>query len=301
MTPKKALVATDIADNTGTTKGIKHWSGRSSTGLSWDVYQGNSLEVLRTLPAEHFHCVITSPPYYWLRDYGVSGQIGHEESVTGYVEAIASTMDEVRRVLKSDGLLFLNLGDTYYSGKGKSHGIDPKSAKRRFGLRAVDKSGGLGIGILPKSVIGLPWRVALEMGQRKWVLRSAVIWHRKHALTESVKDRPRRSYENIFMFAKGRNYFFNRGALRDVVVEEDVWTISARPKATNGIDTAPFPDELVERCLELGCPEQGRVLDPFAGSGTTLRVAVKTGRSATGIDLHPDFCAYILDQVGTLL
>jgi hypothetical protein len=165
-------------------------------------------------------------------------------------------MDEVYRVLRKDGLLFLNIGDTYYSGKGKSHGIDPKSAKRRFELRAVDKSGGLGIGLRPKSIIGIPWRVALEMCQRQWALRGAVIWRRKHALKESVKDRPRRSYENIFMFSKNRNYFFNRAALRDVVVEEDVWSISARPKSTNGIDTAPYPNELVERCLALGCPEK---------------------------------------------
>lgn len=257
--------------------------------------------VLRGLPSGHYNCVVTSPPYYWLRDYGVRGQIGHEESVSGYVNALASVMDEVYRVLRKDGVLFLNIGDTYYSGKGKSHGVDPKSAKRRFGLRAVDRSGGLGIGIRPKSIIGIPWRVAVEMCQRKWVLRSAIIWHRKHALTESVKDRPRRSYENIFMFSKDRNYFFNRAALRDVLVEEDVWSISARSKATNGIDTAPYPDELVERCLALGCPKQGLVLDPFAGGGTTLRVALATGRSATGIDLNPEFCEYMRDSLRTLL
>jgi DNA modification methylase len=209
-------------------------------------------------------------------------------------------MDEVYRVLTDDGLVFLNLGDTYYSGKGKSHGTDPKSTKRRFGLRAVDKSGGLGIGIRPKSIIGVPWRVALEMSaRRKWVLRSSIIWHRKHSLPEAVKDRPRRSYENIFMFAKQRNYYFNRKALRDVVVEEDVWTIPNRSKPANGIDTAPFPDELVERCLELGCPGGGWVLDPFAGSGTTVKVAVKSGRHGTGIDLNPEFCKYMVGQLKT--
>ncbi|MHB1955195.1 MAG: DNA-methyltransferase [Sulfobacillus sp.] len=277
------------------------WFGACLGGATWNVYQGDALAVLRGLPAGHFHCVVTSPPYYWLRDYGTRGQIGHEESVAGYVGAIAAVMDEVHRVLRKDGVLFLNIGDTYYSGKGKSHGIDPKSAKRRFGLRAVDKSGGLGIGLRPKSIIGIPWRVAVEMCQRKWVLRSAIIWHRKNALTESVKDRPRRSYENIFMFSKDRNYFFNRAALRDVIVEEDVWSISARPKPTNGIDTAPYPDELVERCLALGCPEKGNVLDPFAGGGTTLRVALATGRSATGIDLSPAFCEYMSNNLRSLL
>ena len=276
-----------------------HWSGTTSTGANWDVYEGNASDVLKTLPPEQFNCAVTSPPYYWLRDYGVQGQIGHESAVGEYVEALARTMDQVYRVLTKDGLLFLNLGDTYYSGKGKSHGTDPKSSKRRFGLRAVDKSGGLGIELKPKSIIGIPWRVALEMAKRKWVLRSAIIWHRKHALTEAVQDRPRRSYENIFMFAKSRSYFFNREALRNILVEEDVWTISARPKPTNGIDTAPFPDELVERCLDLGCPRSGSVLDPFAGAGTTVRVAVTSGRSATGIDLNPSFCRYMAAQLQT--
>jgi DNA modification methylase len=275
----------------------KHWRGGAPNGRAWNVYNGDALEVLRQLPAQEFHCVVTSPPYFWLRDYNVAGQIGHEDSVLEYVNALADVMDEVHRVLRKDGVVFLNLGDTYYSGKGKSHGTDPKSAKRRFGLRAVDKSGGLGIDLKPKSVIGVPWRVAIEMSRRKWVLRSAIIWHRKHALTEAVIDRPRRSYENVFMFAKERSYFFNREALKDVVVEEDVWTISARPKGTNGIDTAPYPDELVERCLALGCPAGGNVLDPFAGAGTTVRVALNLGRNATGIDLNPEFCEHMLNQL----
>jgi DNA modification methylase len=274
-----------------------HWTGTHNTVHSWDVYLGDSQHVLTTLPDECFDCVITSPPYYWLRDYGIKGQVGHEDTVTEYIDSLATIMDQVYRVLRKCGVLFVNLGDTYYSGKGKSHGADPKSTKRRFGLRAVDKSGGVGVGIRPKSIIGTPWRTALEMVKRRWILRSSIIWHRKHALTEAVKDRPRRSYEYLFMFVKSRNYFFNRAALSDIVVEEDVWTIPARPKPTNGIDTAPFPDELVERCLNLGCPADGHVLDPFAGAGTTLRVALTAGRSTVGIDLHPDFCRYMVDQL----
>src|SRR4051794_3998871 len=138
----------------------KNWSGASrATGADWKVYLGDALSVLKRLPDNHFDCSITSPPYYWLRDYGIDGQMGHEATVAQYVEAMAEVMDEVLRVLKDEGLLFLNIGDTYYSGKGKSHGVDPKSTKRRFGLRAVDKSGGMGIGIRPKSMIGIPWRV----------------------------------------------------------------------------------------------------------------------------------------------
>ncbi len=274
-------------------------SGLTQAGIQWTVHNGQALQVLQQLPSETFNCVITSPPYFWLRSYGVDGQIGLEESVAEYVNSITSVMDEVFRVLKNDGILFLNLGDTYYSGKGESQGQDRKSSKRRFGLRAVDKSGGLGIGLQQKSLIGIPWRVALEMVARRWILRSSIIWYRKHALPEAVKDRPKRSYENVFMFVKDRKYYFDRQILQ-YEDQEDMWTIVARPKATNGLKTAPFPDELVQRCLNIGCQPAGSVLDPFAGSGTTLRVAVESGRPATGIDLHPKFCNYMIDELRRL-
>lgn len=274
------------------------FEGISNEGNEWRIYVGDTCEVLKSFPSETFDCVITSPPYFWLRDYGVENQIGHEETVEGYVQAITDVMDEVQRVLSSNGLLFLNLGDTYYSGKGKAHGTDPKSSKRRFGLRAVDKSGGLGIGLQRKTMIGVPWRVAIEMTQREWVLRSSIVWNRIHRLRESVRDRPRRSYEFVFMFAKARYYYFNRKPLKDKN-EEDIWAISAS-KATNGLDTAPFPEELVERCLEIGCKPGGKVLDPFSGAGTTLKVALKTGRSATGIDLNYEFCEYAANQLKEL-
>ncbi|XOF32890.1 MAG: DNA-methyltransferase [Candidatus Electrothrix sp. YB6] len=277
---------------------IQKFYGHTKSNTDWTVYKGDALKILKELPAEHYNCVVTSPPYYWLRDYGVDGQIGIEDTVEGYVDSISNVMDEVYRVIKQDGVLFLNIGDTYYSGKGKSHGVDKKSSKRRFGLRAVDKSGGLDIGVKPKSLIGIPWRVALEMCKRNWVLRSPIIWYRKHSLPESVQDRPRRSYEHIFMFVKNRKYYFNRQAL-EAEEQEDMWTISARPKGTH-IGTAPYPDELVQRCLDIGCPIGGSVLDPFAGGGTTLRVAVQSGCSATGIDLNPEFCQYIVESLSKL-
>lgn len=276
---------------------IKKWQGRTVNDTPWSIYQGDAATVLREeIPDESIDCVVTSPPYFWLRDYEVEDQIGQEETIDEYVAAICHVMDEVYRVLKPDGLLFLNIGDTYYSGKGKSHGTDPKSSKRRFGLRAVDKSGGMGIGLQRKSLIGIPWRVAIEMTTRQWVLRSPIIWHQKSSLPESVTDRPRRSYEFVFMFAKDRYYYFNRKPLVDDD-QEDMWTIVARPRANNGINTAPYPDELVARCLAIGCKPHGTVLDPFAGSGTTLRVALTTGRSAIGIDLSPEFCNYMVQEI----
>jgi len=186
------------------------WHGHTVDDVAWHVYRGDARAVLETLPSDEFHCAMTSPPYHWLRDYGVEQQIGLEETINQYVQSIASVMDEVRRVLRKNGLLFLNLGDTYYSGKGESQGKDRKSKKRRFGLRAIDKSGGLGVDLERKSMIGIPWRVAIEMARRKWVLRSCIIWHRDKSLPEAVKDRPHRSYEYVFMFAKNRQYFFDR-------------------------------------------------------------------------------------------
>jgi DNA modification methylase len=276
------------------------WHGKTSLGLQWSVYEGNALEIIKHLSDNSIHCVVTSPPYYWLRDYGVDGQIGMEETVDGYVQNISNIMDEIKRVLRKDGIVFLNIGDTYYSGKGESQGKDKKSNKRRFGLRAVDKSGGLGIGIQRKSIIGIPWRVAIEMSLRGWVLRSPIIWHRESCLPEHVKDRPSRSYEYVFMFVKDRHYFFNKQPLVEQKIEEDMWTIAARPKVTNGIDTAPYPDELVKRCLQVGCPVGGVVLDPFLGSGTTMRVALTMGNPAIGVDLNPKFCHYAVKKLREL-
>lgn len=273
------------------------WHGRSSHGGMWSIYQGDALQILKRLEDASVNCAVTSPPYYWLRDYGVAGQIGLEDTVQDYVDSIADVMDELKRILQPDGLLFLNLSDTYYSGKGKSHGRDRKSNKRRFGLRAVDKSGGLGIGLQRKSIIGIPWRVAIEMAARGWVLRSTIIWHRENCLPEAVSDRPSRSYEYVFMFAKGRKYYFDKQPLIDQKVEEDMWTIPARPKIGNGLDTAPYPDELVRRCLQIGCRPKGVVLDPFVGGGTTARVALSMGRSAIGVDLKREFALYAASQL----
>ena len=276
-------------------EGLNDWAGNSGNGVLWEVLRGDVRKVLKGLEENRFDCVVTSPPYYWLRNYDVEGQIGLEDKIEDYVNSIADSMDEVRRVLKTTGILFLNLSDTYYSAKGKPKGEDKKNRARRFGLRAVDASG---LGVPRKPLIGIPWRVSLEMINRGWVLRAPIIWQREAAMPEpTAKDRPWRTYELVFMFSKSQRYFFNRSALGN---EEDIWNISARPKSSNGLHAAAFPEELVKRCLELGCPERGEVLDPFAGTGTTLEVAVKSGRAAVGIDLKQEFCEYMAQSLGKL-
>ena len=174
---------------------LRSWEGRvGNRGSRWTVYNGDARAVLSELPADQFSCVVTSPPYFWQRDYDVGGQIGLEPSIDGYVQSVCDTMNEVKRVLKPRGVLFLNLGDTYYSGKGKPHGHDPKHNGRRLKvLRAVDTSG---LGVPQKTVIGIPWRVALEMISRGWTLRAPIIWRREKALPEAnALDRPWRTYE----------------------------------------------------------------------------------------------------------
>ena len=227
----------------------------------------------------------------------MDGQIGLERSVDAYVSNVCTVLDEARRILRKDGVLFLNVGDTYYSGKGRSHGEDRKSSKRRFGLRAVDESGGLGIGLPRKSLIGIPWRLAIALSTSGWVLRSSIIWHRHNRLPEHVLDRPSRSYEYVFMLAKERRYFFDKRPLIEREVDEDVWSIPAKPRSASGMDTAPFPDELVERCLSIGCRQGGIVLDPFLGAGTTVRVAKDMGLSGVGVELNRAFCEHAVGQL----
>lgn len=277
---------------------ILEW--HSDSPLPWRLFCGQAKEALRLLDDSSIDCVITSPPYFWLRDYKVDGQIGLEETVDGYVVALTDVMTEIFRVLKPTGSLFLNIGDTYYSGKGKSHGVDKKSSKRRFGLRAVDKSGGIGIALQRKSIIGIPWRVAIKMCQHGWVLRSPIIWHRLKSLPEAVRDRPARGYEYIFLFVKSRHYYFNKAGLPKNGGSEDVWSIPARAKLNGARETAPFPDELVEQCLAVGCPPSGIVLDPFCGSGTTMRVALQKNHPAIGIELSQSFCGHIRNDLWRL-
>ena len=271
------------------TPDVRRWSSEIPR---WDLYCGQAVDALNLIQTDSVDCIVTSPPYYWLRDYGVSGQIGMEDNMEGYVSAITNVMEAARRVLKPTGTLFLNLGDTYYSGKGRSRGTDRVNRKRRFGVRAVDKGRGMGIGLQRKTLLGMPWRVAFSMCESGWTLRSPIIWVKKGGVTEPVRDRPSRSYEYVFLFARSQNYHFDKSALRPGM-SEDIWHIPVRSNNAGVRDSAPFPEELVERCLDVGSPRSGVVLDPFCGSGTTLRVALRRGHYAIGIDLNPKFC----DQV----
>lgn len=270
-------------------------SGKRSA-QSWTLIQGDCREEAALLEANSIDCVVTSPPYYWQRDYDVDGQIGMEASIQGFVDNIVGAMEGLKGALKPTGTLFLNLGDTYYNAKGRPHGEDAKHRSRRMSvLRAVD---GPGLGLPRKSLIGIPWRVALAMQEAGWTLRSDIIWMRKSSIPEpTAKDRPWRKFEHVFMFTKSTKYHFDRTAL---VGEEDVWFIEPeRNSLARGTHYAPYPRALVERCIAVGCPEGGTVLDPFVGGGTTMSVALDMGRDAVGIELNQTFCKHIASVLDT--
>lgn len=276
------------------TVSTSHFSGQQMSegdvggGRTYKILNADVMDGLRSLPSDLVHTAITSPAYFWQRDYECEGQIGHEATIEAYVQALVEPFNELRRVLRPDGTFFLNIGDSYYNAKGKPHGRDKKNSGRQLArekLRAVD---GPGLGLPRKSLIGLPWRVATAMQSTGWTLRSAVIWERPGNLGEpTAHDRPHRTYENVFLFSKGPKYYFNREALGG---EEDIWRIAARPENPHS-HCAPFPTELVDRCLACGCPEGGLVLDPFLGSGTTAISALRSGRSAIGVELSPKYCS----------
>lgn len=188
--------------------------------ISDTILQGDALAVLRTLPAESVHCCVTSPPYYGLRDYGVPGQIGLEASVEEYVARLVEVFAEVRRVLRSDGTLWLNLGDSYANDEKWGGVTGGKHAKGLHG-EAVGRNR-RHTGLKPKDLIGIPWRVAFALQEAGWWLRSDIIWAKRNCMPESVTDRPTRSHEYIFLLAKAERYYYDAAAIREPAKESSI-------------------------------------------------------------------------------
>jgi DNA modification methylase len=304
----------------------------SSTNLEYTdkILQGDVIEQLQKLPGEFVDCVVTSPPYWGLRDYGVEGQIGLEAHPQQYIDKIVDVFAEIKRVLRSDGTVFLNLGDSYcHSSTG---GVDLRTA---HGSNSI-------LGHLPQTHCGMnreyfdgkwlqekqkmliPERIAIAMQDDGWILRNAIVWHKINHMPESVQDRLTRSYETVFFFTKSKRYFFNLDAIRKENIQATLKRVafakkknetkgrksvqqSLNPKGANPGDVwslttegnqqysdvkkhyAAFPKGLVRRCLACGCRKDGLVLDPFAGSGTTLYVARKMALHYLGIELNPEY------------
>lgn len=273
-------------------------------GQDWvdQILCGDATAVLRQLPDNAVHCIVTSPPYYQQRDYSTGLQLGNEDTPEAYIDHLRQVLAECRRVVRPDGTLWLNLGDKYQDGR----------------------------------LLGMPWRMALTAQEDGWILRSDIIWHKPNAMPSSVKNRPTTDHEYVFLLVKSIDYYYDIDAIRephvtfsqqsrmkggrnhfgkvngtpeqgknggDSNLHDGRWDQAFHPKGRNRRTVweiplskfreahfAVFPEKLVELCVLAGCPEGGIVLDPFIGSGTTAVVAQKLGRHYVGIDSNPEYC-----------
>jgi site-specific DNA-methyltransferase (cytosine-N4-specific) len=257
-------------------------------------------EALGSLAACSIQTVITSPPYWSLRDYGIEGQIGLTESLDDYLDSLSNVFDEVRRVLRDDGTLWLNIGDVYTSGNRRWRAPDKKNPHRAMSMRPPTPEG-----LKNKDLIGIPWRVAFRLQERGWYLRSEVIWRKPNAQPESVRDRPTREHEQVFLFSKSERYKYNIKAVQGPNERRlrTVWDIQTKARKITAGHFATFPDELVNNCILITSDEGDMVLDPFLGSGTVAEMAIKNKRKFVGIELNPDYVemsARRLEETGIL-
>lgn len=255
---------------------------------------GDSSVTLSRLPRESIQTVITSPPYWSLRDYDVPDQIGMVEPLPYFVRSLVKVFDEVRRVLTTDGTVWVNIGDAYTSGNRGWRAPDRKNPARAMGMRPKTPDG-----LKDKELIGLPWRFALAMQEAGWWLRSDIVWHKPNCQPESVRDRPTRSYEHVFLFTKSQRYYYDLDAVRGPNGRRlrDVWDINT--VGYLGAHFAAFPPELVRRCLVIGSRPEDYVLDPFLGSGTTAAVARQFHRPFVGVELQPRYLPLILKRLSS--
>lgn len=269
----------------------------------YEVLVGDCRESLRTIPDQSVHCVVTSPPYFGLRDYGVDGQIGLEQTPTEFVAKLVEAFREVRRALRDDGTLWLNLGDSYASAWAMPGGRRNVAGQGSLsnGKRA-NRPNRLVDGLKEKDLMGIPWRVAFALQADGWYLRQDIIWSKPNPMPEgkAARDRCTKSHEYIFLMSKSRRYRFDSAAMSDDAKNRrSVWSVSAKP--FKGAHFATFPPDLIEPCILAGCPEGGTVLDPFGGSGTTAGVAIAHGRKAVICELNPGYAALMPARVAAIL
>lgn len=279
---------------------------------------GDCLEIMRTWPDNCIDMVVMSPPYFGLRDYGVEGQLGLEKTPEEYVNKLVIVFKEIKRILKSNGCVWLNLGDCYGSGSRKTD--KPQSVAngitRDLPMLNRGKQG------YSKQLIGIPWMTAFALRADGWFLRQEIIWNKTNPLPESVRDRCTKSHEQIFLLSKSSKYYFDYKAIQEKTVTRDnycrdrdktalnntpgrsrmgglktnnyekrnkrsVWTVSNKP--TKGSHRASYPPDLIRPCIRAGCPDNGLVFDPFMGSGTTAIVAIQEGKNFIGCELKPSY------------
>jgi len=341
--------------------------------MSSIILIGDACEQLMTLDSNSVDCIVTSPPYWGMRDYGVNGQIGLEPTIYDFLDRLGAVFAECYRVLKQTGTMWVNMGDSYSYSGGRGNNVYLQAAHAGSATKPYRRNGS-GICLSPKSLIGQPWRVAFMLQDAGWILRQEIIWHKPNPMPECVKDRPTRAHEQLFLFTKSEKYYYDGDSIRTPIKESrtakipSAWATSVHyqgqcpdvpirvPESYKGsvpgrkdgpgqerrsknersghrlkenlnsnwdaaeeegrvlganarsvwvIPTcgyseahfATFPPELPRRCISAGCAPGGVVLDPFAGSGTTLAVAVELGRNAIGIELNPEYAEMIRDRL----
>lgn len=319
------------------------------------VLEGHVLDRLADLPSGRAQTCVTSPPYWGLRDYGVPGVVwpavrfipmaglpevdvpawtgclGLEPEPLAFVGHLVHVFRAVRRVLKDDGTLWLNLGDSYAGAPGGGQGKTGERADRTFTARSMAKRG---LALKSKDLLGIPWRVAFALQADGWWLRSDVIWAKPNPMPESVTDRPTKAHEYVFLLAKSEGYFYDAGAVREPDAglpagggfvgrqggsvravpisggagsaapwqpgrgrnKRSVWTITQKPY--HGAHFATMPPDLARTCILAGSHPGDIVLDPFNGSGTTGLVAGELGRRYVGVELNPEYIALTRERLG---
>ena len=288
--------------------------------MSIKILEGDCLQTLSSLEEKSVNTCVTSPPYWGLRDYGEDNQLGQEETPEKFVQNLVKVFQEIRRVLRDDGTVWLNLGDTYC---GTGHKGDTKDMLICGGKARNGQSFALNNkveGFKSKDLIGIPWRVAFALQADGWYLRQDIIRHKPNPMPESVQDRCTKAHEYIFLLSKSLKYYYDNEAIKEEVQDwgtrkrsegkyhnegtglqphtaleksydfknkRSVWTVTTKPYQEAHFAT--YPPELIKPCILAGCPEGGTVLDPFGGSGTTAQVANNLNRNAILCELNPQY------------
>ncbi len=259
---------------------------------------GDAEKALALLPDACVQTVVTSPPYWSLRDYQVDDQIGCDDSLGSYVARVVQAFEEVRRVLRDDGTVWLNVGDVYTSGNRRYRAPDKKNRARAMDVRPPTPEG-----LKPKDLIGVPWRLAFALQDAGWWLRSEVIWHKTNVQPESVKDRPTKAHETVFLLSKAQDYHFDDEAVRGANGRRirTVWDLPTeplqRPDWWTDDHPAMMPLSLARQCVAMTGRAEGIVLDPYAGSGTSLIAAQQVGCRWIGAEIKPTYVDLIEARV----
>ena len=328
--------------------------------VSYDVMLGDCRDTLKTLPDQCVNTVVTSPPYFGLRDYGtatwkggssdcnhmrdskvsdltstghkrmsdkghavgdaiykdvckkcgairVDQQIGLESTPEEFVQALVEVFREVRRVLRDDGTVWLNLGDSY-AGSGKGRNADGTPNVDENSKQATSKGTTEGAlqklkshgDLKPKDLIGIPWMVAFALRADGWYLRQDIIWSKPNPMPEPVQDRCTKSHEYIFLLSKSKSYYYDHEAIKtEGSNKRSVWNVV--PKPFREAHFATYPPELIEPCILAGCPVGGTVLDPFGGSGTTAGVAYRNDRNSILCELNPEYSKLVVSRIESII